>query len=77
MTLEEWDSAVKPHLQKIECGAELAARHARELPVKPNFASNAQHELQQARQTLEKALADIVAAELAYEAKPLENSHAA
>lgn len=72
MTLVEHDLKVKPHLEFIEAGASMAARHARALPHKMAFTTHAQDELAEARRVLENALAMIVAAEAEYEAKPLE-----
>ena len=77
MRLAEHDVKIKPHLDFIEAGAEMAARHAKALPCKLAFTTHAQDELAEARKVLEAALANIKAAEMAYEAKPLENEHAA
>lgn len=77
MTLFDWDQNIKPHLVYIEAGASMAARHARALTCKPNFQSLAQDELAEARKALESALASVIAAEIVYEAKPLEREHAA
>jgi hypothetical protein len=77
MTLEEYDVKVKPHLNLIGAGAELAARHARALPFKLPFTTHAQDELAEARMVLENALASIIQAQSLYEAKPLENNNAA
>jgi len=73
MNLADWDVKVKPHLNYISAGAEMAARHAKALPCKLAFTTHAQDELEEARKVLEAALANIKAAEMAYEAKPLEN----
>lgn len=77
MTLEEYDESVKPHLNFIRSGAEMAARHARALPVKPNFETAAQLDLIEAKNVLVAALADIEAAQATYASKPVERSHAA
>jgi hypothetical protein len=77
MDLQDWDVKVKPHLHFIEAGAEMAARHARLLLIRPDFTTHAQDELVQARQVLESALTTIKTAQEAYEAKPLESSRAA
>lgn len=77
MTLEEYDKSVKPHLNFIRSGAEMAARHARALPVKPNFETAAQLDLMETKNVLVAALADIEAAQTAYASKPVEQSHAA
>jgi hypothetical protein len=77
MTLLDWDLNVKPHLNYIEAGADMAARHARALVCRPDFTTHAQDALAEARSVLEGALASITAAQIAYEAKPLESSRAA
>jgi hypothetical protein len=77
MTLFDYDRNVKPHLNYIEAGAEMAARHARALTCKPSFPTHAQDELAETRRVLESALATITAAQVEYNAKPLEDSRAA
>jgi len=72
MTLQDWDTKVRPHLNFIRSGAEMAARHARQLPLRPAFESKAQDELAEARTVLETALQEIIAAQAAYESKPTE-----
>ena len=72
MTLEEYDVKVRPHLNFIRSGAEMAARHARQLPLRPAFESKAQDELAEARTVLEAALKQIVTAQETYASKPLE-----
>lgn len=76
MTLEEYDKTVKPHLNFIRTGAEMAARHARALTAKPSFETLAELELAEARETLESALAMVSSAEAQYRTKPMEQSHA-
>lgn len=70
MTLEDWDSKVRPHLNFISAGADMAARHARQLPCRLDWRTLADDELAEARKVLEAALAKIVAAQAQYEAKP-------
>jgi hypothetical protein len=72
MTLQDWDTKVRPHLNFIRSGAEMAARHARQLPLRPAFESKAQDELTEARTVLEAALQKIIAAQAEYESKPTE-----
>ena len=72
MTLHDWDLNVKPHLNYIEAGAEMAARHARALLCKPAFKTHAQDGLAEARRVLERALNTIKTAEAQYEAKQTE-----
>lgn len=77
MNLFDYDLNIKPHLNFIEAGASMAARHARLLVSRPEFRTKAQDELAETRKVLESALASINVAERAYEAKPLENDRAA
>lgn len=72
MPLSDWDQKIKPHLNFIEAGAEMAARHARALVCRPSFTTHAQDELAEARKILESALGSIIAAEAVYDAKPSE-----
>lgn len=72
MTLQDWDTKVRPHLNFIRSGAEMAARHARQLPLRPAFEAKAEDELAEARKVLEAALQQIVAAQASYEAKPID-----
>lgn len=76
MTLEEYDKTVKPHLNFIRSGAEMAARHARALTARPTFETLAELELAETRETLEAALAMVNAAQTAYRTKPMEQAHA-
>ncbi len=76
MTLIDYDLQIKPHLNLIEAGAEMAARHARMMIARPDFPSIAQGELAAARKVLEQALGTIIAAEATYEAKPTESKAA-
>lgn len=69
MTLAEHDLRVKPHLEFIASGAAMAARHARAIPHKMAFTTHAEDELAEAKSVLESALANIIAAQAAYEAK--------
>jgi len=70
--LEDWDKEVKPHLNSIAIGAEMAARHARHLPIRPDWRTHSQDELDDARKALEAALQKIIAAQAAYESRPIE-----
>lgn len=76
MTLEEYDKTVKPHLNFIRSGAEMAARHVRALTAKPTFETLAELELAETREALEAALALVNAAQSEFSAKPLEQAHA-
>lgn len=73
MELDEWREKVSKPLQFIEAGAEMAARHAQLLPIKPGFETKAEDELAKARSVLESALANIIAAQAIYANKPMES----
>jgi hypothetical protein len=73
MTLEKWDQKVKPHLQMIEAGALMAARHAKALLARPDFETFAEAELAEARKAVQGALSLIIAAQAHYQSKQLEN----
>jgi hypothetical protein len=77
LNLFDYDLNVKQHLQFIEAGAEMAARHTRSLLVRPGFETLAQDELAETRRVLESALAAIISAEAMYAAKEMENGRAA
>lgn len=72
LPLSEWDRKVAPHLNSITSGAQMAARHARALPVRPGFQSYAEDELAKCREVLTAALAEIDEAQAAYQAKPVD-----
>jgi hypothetical protein len=74
VTLQDWDTKVRPHLNFIRSGAEMAARHARQLPLRPAFESKAQDELAEARAVLEVALQRIINAQAIYHSKPVEST---
>jgi hypothetical protein len=69
MPLSVWDREVSPHLQFIESGSQMAARHARMLAGKPAFLTMAEHELEQARSVLAAALERIEQAQTEYQNK--------
>lgn len=72
MTLSDWRVNVSAHLQFIEAGAEMAARHARMIPCKAPFETKAQLELEETRKVLEATLGMIKEAQTLYEAKPID-----
>jgi len=72
MTLEDWDKNVSHHLQFIEAGASMAARHAAALPVRPGFETLAEDELDKAFKSLAKALDQIITARKAYQNTPVD-----
>jgi hypothetical protein len=76
MSLEEWSQKVSPHLQFIEAGAQMAARHARQLVMRPDFESLAEDELRKTREVLQAALSKVIIAQAAYRETPTEPTHA-
>ncbi|MET4210490.1 hypothetical protein [Bradyrhizobium sp. LA2.1] len=70
--LADWEASVRPHLDFIEAGAAMAARHARALSRRPSFESLAEDELRRTRDVLQRALSDITAAQEAYQKAPAE-----
>lgn len=74
MSLSNWDEQIKPRLNFIAAGAEMASRNARALPFKPPFPTSAVDELKDAELALEMALQKVREAMREYDAKPLENA---
>lgn len=74
MTLSDWEQKVSPHLQFIEAGAAMAARHAKALPLRPDFESLAEDELRKVREVLQSALSQVIVAQAAYRETPAETS---
>jgi hypothetical protein len=68
-TMSRWYFDISKHLQLIEAGAEMAARHAGRLVAKPNFETLAEDELAKAERILEKALQDVREARAKYGSK--------
>lgn len=68
----EYNTKVKKHLELIEAGAEMTARHARAIDRQPCFQTRARSELDQTEATLERALAHVRAAKATYDRKPQE-----
>ena len=54
--MTEWDEKIKPRLNFIAAGAEMASRNARALQVRPPFSTSAVDELNDAEQVLERSL---------------------
>jgi hypothetical protein len=77
MSLSEYDQRIKPRLELIAAGAEMAARHARALPFKPGFTTRAEDELAESREVLEAALRNVIAAQAVITSKPTEADRAA
>jgi hypothetical protein len=72
MPLDQWIVVVRPHLDKIEAGADICLRHCQALPLKPDFLSAAEHDLVEVDRALTKALMTIRRALQAYHAKEVE-----
>lgn len=71
MILTVWDREVAPHLHRIEDGADMAVRHAKALPIRPNFLTNAEDKLSEAERVLEEALNKVRAAMAEYGQKEI------
>lgn len=69
MPLDQWCVEVDRHLDLIEAGAQMCARHARQLPVRPAFESKAEEQLQRCEQVLVRSLASVRLAQLLYAGK--------
>lgn len=72
MTLAEWERSVSPHLQFIEAGSSMAARHAKALVLRPDFESLAEDELRKVREVLQAALSRVIVAQAAYRETPAD-----
>lgn len=75
--LADWEASVRPHLDFIEAGAAMAARHAKALERRPGFESRAADELRKTREALQRALSNVIVAQAAYQETPSEPNHAA
>lgn len=71
MILTVWDADVKPHLDFIEAGSDMAIRHAQALPFKPDFVTFAQDNLSEAERVLEVALQKVREALKEYSSKEI------
>lgn len=69
MSLSEYHEKVGKHLDFIEAGAAMAARHARALERRPAYETLAQDELQKVEASLRAALANVEAARSTYLSK--------
>lgn len=67
--MPRWYLDVSKHLQLIEAGAEMAARHAGKLVSRPKFETLAEDELAKAETILENALRAVRAARASYGSK--------
>jgi hypothetical protein len=74
--LSDWEASVRPHLDFIEAGAAMAARHAMALSRRPGFESLAEDELRKVREVLQSALSQVILAQSSYHETPPEQSHA-
>jgi hypothetical protein len=71
MSLSDWDQKIKPRLNFIAAGAEMASRNARALPLKPPFTTSAVDELKDAELVLEMALQKVREAMREYDSKSI------
>lgn len=78
MSLDQWDSEVRPYLAFVEADARWAVHYARSIAEKvhvlsrrPAWATNAEAALDDAEAALSRALETIRAARAEYEAKPV------
>jgi hypothetical protein len=69
MHIDDWRQQISKPLQFIEIGAEMAARHARMLPGRPEWETKAEAELIATRKVLEDALENVIAAQEVYASK--------
>ena len=75
LTLTDYDRLIKPQLIRIEVGAEMAAKAARDIVAKADFESYADVQLAEARTILGNALALIVNAQVFYASKPKDSEY--
>lgn len=75
MSITDYDRTIKPHLNAAQEYAYRAGREISRLPARPDFFTLTQDQLEEARKSLEGALATIIAAQAEYEAKPLETEN--
>ena len=71
VAMENWDRDISHHLQMIQAGAEMAARHANQLVGRPNFATLAQDQLAATEVILQTALQKVSDAIVNYGSKPV------
>lgn len=70
LPLDEYHEYVGRHLEMIEAGAEMTARHANQMMQKPSFLTKAECHLDRAEEVLEAALAKVREARSIYQHKP-------
>jgi hypothetical protein len=69
LELSQWDAGMGRNHQFIEAGAEMCARHVRQLIGKPDFESLAFDEMSKTKAILESALVKFNQAMAEYQAK--------
>lgn len=72
MSLQQWESEVRPELELIEAGAEMCARHAQRLPLRPDFRTLAEEGLCECEAALARALTKVRLAQAAYRDKRID-----
>jgi hypothetical protein len=69
MPLEQWWAEMTPHLDKIECAADICVKHAKALPLQPDFETRAEIGLHEAEAILFGALTKVRGALIALRRK--------
>ncbi|MET3994999.1 hypothetical protein ABID65_006665 [Bradyrhizobium sp. S3.9.2] len=72
MPLDIWQATVSRHLDLIEAGAEMAARHAEQLPLRPAFETRAESELAHCETVLARALDAVRRAQIILKSKAVD-----
>ena len=72
MDIDTWREQVADHLDKIWAGADIALRHAEQLPIRPGFVTLAEDKLDVCEKALTLALNNIRLARAIYDNKPVE-----
>jgi len=62
----------RAYLNGVELGARMIARNVHLMPRRPDFETNAEVELSNARQVLTEALESVIKAQGAYQLKPAD-----
>jgi hypothetical protein len=72
MPLDQWDRDVGHHLDLIEAGAEMCARHAAALALRPALETKAEFEMARAEAVLTRALDSLRRAQTIYRDKEVD-----
>lgn len=71
MPLDQWRAEVGRHLDLIGAGAAMAARHAEQLPIRPDFETYAEDDLRLCEIALTDALLRVQLARAIYNGKEI------